>query len=101
MAGDFVIPEVNLEKDEAEFIKVVAEPLQPGFGTTLGNSLRRILLSSLPGAAITWVKIDGIEHEFTSINHMKEDIVEFLINLKDVRIKAFADRPANISLNFS
>ena len=101
MAGDFVIPEVNLEKEEAEFIKVVAEPLQPGFGTTLGNSLRRILLSSLPGAAITWVKIDGIEHEFTSINHMKEDIVEFLINLKDVRIKAFADRPANISLNVS
>ena len=62
MAGDFVITEVNLEKEEAEFIKVVAEPLQPGFGTTLGNSLRRILLSSLPGAAITWVKIDGIEH---------------------------------------
>ncbi|MDG1989903.1 MAG: DNA-directed RNA polymerase subunit alpha [Dehalococcoidia bacterium] len=99
MAGEFVIPEVILEKEEEEYIKVVAEPLQPGFGTTLGNSLRRILLSSLPGAAITWVRIEGIEHEFSSIDYMKEDIVEFLLNLKEVRLKAFADRPSNISLN--
>jgi len=99
VAGEFVIPEVILEKEEEEYIKVVAEPLQPGFGTTLGNSLRRILLSSLPGAAITWVRIEGIEHEFSSIDYMKEDIVEFLLNLKEVRLKAFADRPSNISLN--
>ncbi len=99
MAGEFVIPEVSIEKEEEEYMKVVAEPLQPGFGTTLGNSLRRILLSSLPGAAITWVKIEGIEHEFSSIDYMKEDIVEFLLNLKEVRLKAFADRPSNISLN--
>lgn len=99
MTGEFVIPEVSLEKEEAEYMKVVAEPLQPGFGTTLGNSLRRILLSSLPGAAITWVRIEGIEHEFSSIDYMKEDIVEFLLNLKEVRLKAFADRPSNISLN--
>lgn len=99
MAGEFVIPEVSIEKEEEEYMKVVAEPLQPGFGTTLGNSLRRILLSSLPGAAITWVRIEGIEHEFSSIDYMKEDIVEFLLNLKEVRLKAFADRPSNISLN--
>jgi DNA-directed RNA polymerase subunit alpha len=99
VAGEFVIPEVSIEKEEEEYMKVVAEPLQPGFGTTLGNSLRRILLSSLPGAAITWVKIEGIEHEFSSIDYMKEDIVEFLLNLKEVRLKAFADRPSNISLN--
>ncbi|PZC40983.1 MAG: DNA-directed RNA polymerase subunit alpha [Chloroflexi bacterium] len=99
MAGEFVIPEVILEKEESEFIRVVAEPLQPGFGTTLGNSLRRILLSSLPGAAITWVKIEGAEHEFSTLDFMKEDIVEFLLNLKEVRLKAFADRPTNISLN--
>jgi DNA-directed RNA polymerase subunit alpha len=99
VTGEFVIPEVSLEKEEAEYMKVVAEPLQPGFGTTLGNSLRRILLSSLPGAAITWVRIEGIEHEFSSIDYMKEDIVEFLLNLKEVRLKAFADRPSNISLN--
>tara|TARA_B110000196_G_scaffold274397_1_gene251307 strand:+ start:97 stop:1161 length:1065 start_codon:yes stop_codon:yes gene_type:complete len=99
VAGEFVIPEVSIEKEEEEYMKVVAEPLQPGFGTTLGNSLRRILLSSLPGAAITWVRIEGIEHEFSSIDYMKEDIVEFLLNLKEVRLKAFADRPSNISLN--
>jgi len=61
--------------------------LYPGYGYTLGNSLRRIILSSLPGAAITSVKIDGVDHEFSTISGVKEDVINILLNLKKVRIK--------------
>ena len=69
------------------------EPLETGFGQTLGNALRRVLLSSLPGAAITSVKIDSVYHEFSAIPHIKEDVTEFVLNLKEVRLRSFADRP--------
>jgi len=78
--------------------KFVAEPLERGFATTLGNALRRVLLSSLPGAAITWVKIDGVLHEFSTIPHMKEDTTEFLLNINGVRLHALAQRTGKLLL---
>ena len=75
--------------------------LFPGYGHTLGNSLRRIILSSLPGAAITHVKIDGVKHEFDSIDGVKEDVVTILLNLKRVRLALHGDEPVTMSLKHS
>ena len=74
-------------------------PLEPGFGHTIGNSLRRTLLSSIPGAAITTVKFDSVEHEFTTINGMTEDVTEFIMNLKDVVVLSLSDEPVVIRLD--
>jgi|ERR1035437_466675 DNA-directed RNA polymerase subunit alpha len=73
--------------------------LYPGYGHTLGNSLRRIILSSLPGAAITSVKIAGVEHEFSTITGVKEDVITILLNLKKVRIKMLTDEPQTITIH--
>ncbi len=77
---------------------VVIEPCYPGFGVTLGNSLRRVLLSALPGAAVTSFKIEGAQHEFDSVDHVKEDLVEIMLNLKNLRLKLFADEPVVLTL---
>jgi DNA-directed RNA polymerase subunit alpha len=74
-------------------------PLEPGFGHTIGNSLRRTLLSSIPGAAITTVKFDGVEHEFTVIKGMTEDITEFIMNLKDVVVVSRSDEPVVVRVD--
>lgn len=95
---DLLKPEIRVETDEPDYAQIVAEPLEKGFGTTLGNSLRRVLLSSLPGAAVTSVRVEGVEHEFSTIEGMKEDVTEFLLNLKEVRLRAFSDRPARLFL---
>jgi hypothetical protein len=68
------IPNVTCVEGTSNYGRFLAEPLEPGFGTTLGNVLRRVLLSSLPGAAVTWVRIEGIQHEFSPIPHVKEDV---------------------------
>jgi DNA-directed RNA polymerase subunit alpha len=96
-------PELNLEEEESDetFGRIVAEPLEAGFGITIGNALRRTLLSALPGAAITAVRIEGVEHEFTTVPKMKEDIVEFLLNVKDIRIRSLTDRPGKMYLEAS
>lgn len=75
------------EKIENEYGKFVIEPLEPGFGNTLGVALRRVLLSNIEGVAITSVKIDSIRHVFTTLTGLKEDIVEFILNLKGIRVK--------------
>lgn len=72
--------------------------LYPGYGHTLGNSLRRIILSSLPGAAITSVKIDGVSHEFSTISGVKEDVINIVLNLKKVRIEMLSDEPQTVSI---
>src|SRR2546430_15599422 len=77
----------------------VIEPLHPGYGMTLGNSLRRVLLSSIAGAAVTGFRIDGISHEFTTIKGVKEDVVTIMLNLKGIRFKVFSDEPQTITLN--
>ncbi|MDP2327143.1 MAG: DNA-directed RNA polymerase subunit alpha [Dehalococcoidia bacterium] len=99
--ADLLHPEIRIEVEDDEYVHIVAEPLERGYGTTLGNSLRRVLLSSLPGAAITSVRIEGVEHEFSTVPGMKEDVTEFLLNLKEVRLRAYADRPARLFLEVS
>ena len=74
-------------------------PLEPGFGHTIGNSLRRTLLSSIPGAAITTVKFDNVEHEFTTIKGMTEDVTEFIMNLKDIVVQSTEDEPVVLRLD--
>ena len=77
---------------------LVVEPCTPGYGTTLGSALRRVMLSSLPGAAITAVKIRGVDHEFSTMAHVKEDVLEIILNLKAVRMKLFSEEPVKLSL---
>lgn len=81
--------------------KFVIEPLERGFGITLGNALRRVLLSSIPGAAVTYVKIDGVLHEFSTINGVVEDTVDLLLNLKGLPIKLNTEDPKVLSLSVS
>ena len=98
---DLLKPEIRVESEGLDYVHIVAEPLEKGFGNTVGNALRRVLLASLPGAAITSVRIDGIDHEFSTKDGMKEDMTEFLLNLKEVRLRAFSDRPARLFLEVS
>lgn len=79
--------------------RIIIEPCYHGYGTTLGNALRRVLLSSLSGAAATAVKIRGAAHEFTTIEHIKEDIVEIILNLKQLRLRVFSAEPVKLFLN--
>ncbi len=79
--------EVVPDAENENRAKIIIEPCYPGYGTTLGNALRRVLLSSLPGAAITRVKINGVQHEFSTIPNVKEDIVDLILNLKQLRVK--------------
>ncbi|MBQ9228407.1 MAG: DNA-directed RNA polymerase subunit alpha [Eubacterium sp.] len=81
--------------------RFVVEPLERGFGTTLGNSMRRVLLSSLPGYAITSVKIDGVLHEFSTIPHVKEDVTEIVLNLKNVILKIHDENPKTLYIEAS
>lgn len=78
---------------------LTVEPCAQGYGTTLGNALRRVLLSSLSGAAVTAVKIKGVEHEFTTLKHVKEDALEMILNLKALRMKLFSEEPVKLSLS--
>ena len=92
------VPTIKCIETTDTFGRFVAEPLEKGFGTTLGNSLRRILLGYLPGAAVTWVKIDGIQHEFSTIPYVKEDTIEFLLNVKALRLKPLSNQPSKLTL---
>lgn len=92
------LPKIVEEKIGDNHSKFVIEPLYPGYGPTIGNALRRVLLSSITGAAATSFKVDGITHEFTSIPHVKEDMIELMMNLKNVRFKSFSDEPVIIEL---
>ena len=85
--------------EDANYGKFVVEPLERGYGTTLGNSLRRILLSSLPGVAVTSVKIDGILHEFSTIPGVKEDVTEIILNLKKLAIKLNGENTKRVLIN--
>ena len=79
--------EVEPGADPARTATIIAEPLERGFGMTLGNAIRRILLSSLQGAAVTAVQIDGVLHEFSSIAGVREDVTDIVLNIKDISIK--------------
>lgn len=93
---------INLPKVKEEIISdnlsiITIEPLFPGYGHTLGNALRRVLLSSIPGAAITSFKIEGATHEFTSLPHVKEDLIEIMLNIKSIKIKSFSNEKIKLS----
>src|SRR6185295_14624061 len=74
------------------------EPLYPGYGVTIANALRRVLLSSLPGAAVTAVKIKFADHEFSTIPNVKEDVIQIILNLKLLRVKSFSQEPARLQV---
>jgi len=93
--------EVEETSDTGDYARIVATPLPPGFGITLGNALRRVLLSSLTGAAVTSVRIDGVLHEFSTIPNVREDTIEFLLNVKELRLRALSDRPGTLILEIS
>ena len=94
-----VTPQVRKLETSANYGKFDIEPLDPGFGTTLGNTLRRVLLSSLWGAAVTSIQIDGVAHEFTAIPHVKEDVTEVILNLKRLCLKSFTEDPVTLLLD--
>ncbi len=95
-----IAPQVTrMEGGTDTFGKFEIEPLEPGFGITLGNTLRRVLLSSLWGAAVTSIQIDGVAHEFTSVPHIKEDVTEVILNLKQLNLKSFTEDPVTLSLD--
>ena len=91
--------ECIFSEEDSNYGKFVVEPLERGYGTTLGNSLRRILLSSLPGVAVTSVKIDGILHEFSTIPGVKEDVTEIILNLKRLAIKLNGENTKRVLIN--
>lgn len=89
---------IKVEEEKKGYGKFIIEPLPQGYGHTLGNALRRVLLSSLPGAAITQVKFTGVPHQFSTIPGVSEDVVDLTLNLKKIRLKIFAENPVVIKL---
>jgi DNA-directed RNA polymerase subunit alpha len=86
------------QKDASKFAVLVAEPLERGFGTTIGNALRRVLLSSLQGAAVTGIKIAGVDHEFSTIPGVREDVTEIILNIKTIALRAFTTNKKKLTL---
>jgi len=93
------IPRIDCVESQGDYGHFVAEPLEKGFAATLGNALRRVLLGYLPGAAVTQVRIEGIQHEFSTIPNVKEDTIEFLLNVKALRLKPITGRPTKLTLD--
>lgn len=93
-----IIPKIDCVESGENFGRFLAEPLEKGFGITLGNALRRVLFSYLPGASVTQVRIEGVRHEFTTIPHAKEDVTEFLLNVKALRLKPLSNHPGKLIL---
>ena len=100
-APEPIKPDVHVLESEDMYGKVAVEPLERGFGLTLGNPMRRILLSSTNGSAITWVKIEDVVHEYTSIPGVKEEVMELLLNIKRIRIRAQSERSGKMRLDVS
>lgn len=96
---EFEKPNIHKIDENANYGKFVVEPLERGYGTTLGNSLRRILLSSLPGAAVTSIQIDGVLHEFSTIEGVVEDVTQISLNIKKVSLKIESDEEKSLEIN--
>ena len=92
---EFEKPNITKVDESTNYGKFVVEPLERGYGTTLGNSLRRILLSSLPGAAISSIQIDGVLHEFSTIDGVLEDVTQIILNIKKLALKMNTDEDKN------
>ena len=91
--------EIIEQSEDGSYGKFVVEPLERGYGTTLGNSMRRILLSSLPGYAPSSVKIEGIQHEFTTVKGVREDVTEIILNVKELIVKLYGDGPKTVFID--
>jgi DNA-directed RNA polymerase subunit alpha len=100
-AAESLKPEIRVIESEDTFGKVAIEPLQRGYGITIGNPLRRILLSAIKGSAITWVKVDSVVHEYTSIPGVKEEVMDLLLNIKRIRIHSQSERTGKMRLEVS
>ena len=96
--SELLIPTIECTEMTDNYGRFVADPLEKGVGITLGNSLRRVLLGYLPGAAVTQVRIEGVQHEFTVIPNAKEDVIEFLLNVKELRLKSLSSRSGTLIL---
>ncbi len=90
---------IELAESKKDWAKFIVEPCYPGYGTTIGNALRRVLLASLPGAAVTAVKIEGVDHEFSTVPFVKEDIVAVILNLKLLRFRLHGDETVTLALS--
>ena len=100
--SDFIRPTVSVEEVSENVARVVAEPLEHGYGDTLGNSLRRVLLSSLEGAAVEAIQIDGVQHEFTTVEGVYEDVTDIVLNVKGLAFKSLGigdEATATISID--
>ncbi|MFC1953031.1 hypothetical protein ACFLWR_02750 [Chloroflexota bacterium] len=93
-----MIPKTECVESKDDYGRFIAEPLEKGFGITLGNTMRRVLLGQLQGAAVTRVQIEGIQHEFSTIQYVKEDATEFLLNVKALRIKPLSMQQGKLIL---
>src|SRR5438105_2787767 len=89
---------VKVDEHSTTSATFVVEPLHSGYGMTLGNSMRRVLLSSIAGAAVTSFKVEGVTHEFTAVEGVKEDVVDIMLNLKGVRFRIYGDEPQNLRI---
>ncbi len=92
---------IKTEQESENFAKIIIEPLEAGFGQTLGNSLRRVLMTALPGAAITSVKIDGVAHRFSTIDGVLEDVIEIILNIKKIRLNIHSEKGIKLTLKAS
>lgn len=97
---DFTLPTVEAVRAAENYARFHIEPLEQGYGPTLGNALRRVLLSSIPGAAITKIKIDGVYHEFSTLPGVREDVTELVLNIKGIRVRSYAERPVKVQLSY-
>ncbi|WP_048942521.1 DNA-directed RNA polymerase subunit alpha [Enterococcus faecalis] len=98
---EFEKPRIEKIDENRDYGKFVVEPLERGYGTTLGNSLRRILLSSLPGAAITNIQIDGVLHEFSTIPGVREDVTQIILNIKGLALKLYAEEEKTLEIDIT
>ena len=96
---NFVLPTIECEVGTQKYGRFVVSPMENGYGTTLGNSLRRILLSSLSGAAVTSIRVEDVAHEFSTIPGVREDMVMLLLNVKQIRFKMFTEEPVRVQLS--
>jgi DNA-directed RNA polymerase subunit alpha len=95
---EITLPRIKNTKTQGNYASYDIEPLEAGYGMTLGNALRRVLLSSLPGAAVTSIRIDGAQHEFQDIPHVMEDVTDIVLNVKKLRLRSFSDHPVSMRL---
>jgi DNA-directed RNA polymerase subunit alpha len=98
---NMVLPKIEVEASSQNYGHFVISPLESGYGITLGNALRRVLLSSLPGAAIASIRLSGIHHEFTAIPHVREDMTRLILNVKQIRLRARTEEPVRIHVEVS